>query len=67
MTSARGIAVWKHVQQACTTQKARSAKLINIYLSRAAKSISFRCSLEEILELQLIIIQSQAFATFSAI
>ena len=50
------------ILQACTTQKARRAKLTNINLPRAAKSISFCCSLKEILERQLLYIRSRAIA-----
>ena len=52
------------LRQACTTQKARRAKLININSPRAAKSL-FRHSVKEIMKGQ-VIIRSRAFATFSA-
>jgi len=41
----------RSTKQACTTQKARWAKLTDINLQRAAKSISFCCSLKKILKL----------------
>jgi len=47
-------------------QKARRAKLTNINLPRAAKTISFCCSLKEILDQQLII-RNRVVTTFSAI
>jgi len=53
--------------QACATQKAWKTKLTNTDLPRAAKSISFWCSLKVILERQSIYTRSRAVATFFAI
>jgi len=53
----------KSAEQACTTQKARKAKLININSPRAAKV--YFVIVEEILKGQ-VITRSRAFATFSA-
>ena len=58
-----GWGLFNAVYQACTTQKARRAKLININSPRAASL--FCHSVEEILKGQ-VIIRSRAFATFSA-